>query len=125
MGKYRLSRLEQDPDYQHYIQVVRPQQKRQEAEFKAKQIALHQKRLDEALTLAATMPDGERKQEILTPSQQIAMRDEVAKCQSVKAAVRCINRYIFKGDTGEADNIEIHPVVKDHYAMDYALSNWR
>lgn len=125
MGKFRLSTLEQDPDYQHYIKVVRPQEKRREEALKAKQAALHQKRLEEALTLAATMPDGQRRQEILTPSQQIAMRDEVSKCQSVKAAVRCINRYIFKGDTGEADKIEIHPEVKDPYSLDYSVTNWR
>ena len=125
MGKYRLSTLEQDPDYQHYIRVVRPQQKRQEAEFREKQIALHQKRLDEALTLAATMPDSERKQEILTPSQQIAMRDEVAKCQSIKAAVRCINRYIFKGGTGEADKIEIYPEDQYTYHLGHGSTDWR
>ena len=124
MGKYRLSELEKNPDYQHFIQVRRPQIKQQERENQERMEKLVHKRMVETLTMAAALPDDERKQEILTPAQQLRMRNEVAKCQSVSAAVKVINRYIFGGDDGLVDKVEINPKIRDPYSLDYAVPHF-
>jgi hypothetical protein len=64
-------------------------------------------------TAMASVPDEERAQNQLTPAQALAMRDEVARCNSIKKAVSIIQRYIFKVPDGGADKVDTAPTIKD------------
>ena len=49
-------------------------------------------------------PLKDRKQQVLTPAQQLEMRDEISKCRSLAEVIRVVDRYIFDKDhDGEAD----------------------
>ena len=58
--------------------------------------------VSEAPTIISSVSDEEREQQLLTPAQQLAMRDEVKNCKSVNSAVELIHRYIWKVPDGEA-----------------------
>ena len=49
-------------------------------------------------------PLKDRKQQVLTPAQQLEMRDEISKCRSLGEVIRVVDRYIFDKDhDSEAD----------------------
>ena len=68
--------------------------------------------VSEAPTVISSVPDDERAQQLLTPAQQLAMRDEVKKCKSVNSAVEVIHQYIWKVPDGEADDTEDEKLLK-------------
>ena len=47
--------------------------------------------LKEKPTAVSAVPDVERAQQLLTPVQQLAMRDEIKKCKTVAAAVEVVD----------------------------------
>ena len=52
-------------------------------------------------------PLKDRKQQVLTPAQQLEMRAEIQKCKSLGEVIRVVDRYIFDVDhDGEVDAIE-------------------
>lgn len=69
--------------------------------------------VSEAPTVISSVPDDERAQQILTPAQQLAMRDEVKKCKSVNSAVEVIHQYIWKVPDGAANEIDTDPELSD------------
>ena len=69
--------------------------------------------IKEEPTAVSAVPDGERAQQLLTPAQQLAMRDEIKKCKTVAAAVEVVHRYIWKMPDGEADEINTDPELSD------------
>ena len=69
--------------------------------------------LKEKPTAVSAVPDIERAQQLLTPAQQLAMRDEIKKCKTVAAAVEVVHRYIWKVPDGEADEINTDPELSD------------
>ena len=47
------------------------------------------------------------KQQVLTPAQQLEMREAIQKCKSLGEVIRVIDRYIFDVDhDGDVDEIE-------------------
>ena len=69
--------------------------------------------IKEEPTAVSAVPDIERAQQLLTPVQQLAMRDEIKKCKTVAAAVEVVHRYIWKMPDGEADEINTDPELSD------------
>ena len=52
-------------------------------------------------------PLKDRKQQVLTPAQQLEMRAEIQKCKSLGEVIRVVDRYIFDRDhDGDVDAIE-------------------
>ena len=52
-------------------------------------------------------PLKDRKQQVLTPAQQLEMRAEIQKCKSLGEVIRVVDRYILDVDhDGEVDPIE-------------------
>ena len=117
MGKWSIKRLENDPDYQDYIQNRRPVEKALAKEMKRK------RQLLETKTLMSSQPDEDRSQQSLSPIQMLDLRDRIARSKSVDDAVKIFNKAIF-GDDGEVDKININPKTHDPYALDYAVTNF-
>ena len=84
----------------------------------------HHEAILEVKSMMSSLPDDQKRQFILTPIQQLDMRDEVKRCKSVQQAVNTINRYIF-GDRydGEMERVDIDPKIRDPYSLDYAVPN--
>ena len=70
-------------------------------------------------------PERQRKQQILTPAQQLEMRTRVSKAKDIKSALAIIDGYIFSDESdGEADSIQATATMRDPYSLDYAVTNW-
>ena len=124
MGKFSIKKLESNPDYQDYIQNRRPaEQARAEAlraKFAAKREVNEVKTLHHAIT-----KDGERRQQVLTPAQQLELRNAVKSSLTIDDAVAVIDLYIFGDATnGDADEIVRDTSMRDAYKLDYAVTNW-
>ena len=62
---------------------------------------------NEEKSLMAMTPLKDRKQQVLTPAQQLEMRAEIQKCKSLGEVIRVVDRYIFDKDhDGDVDAIE-------------------
>ena len=62
---------------------------------------------NEEKSLMAMTPLKDRKQQVLTPAQQLEMREAIQKCKSLGEVIRVIDRYIFDVDhDGDVDEIE-------------------
>ena len=108
MGKWGIKTLEKNPDYQDYIQNRRPAEKARAEELRARRMEFERKQeTNEVKTFhQAITKDSERKQQILTPAQQLEMRKNVAAATSVKDALAVVDQYIFGDRTnGDADEI--------------------
>ena len=58
----------------------------------------------------AMTPLKDRKQQILTPAQQLEMPGELQKCKSLGEVIRVVDRYIFDKDhDGEMGEIVVTP----------------
>ena len=58
----------------------------------------------EEKSLMAMTPLKDRKQQVLTPAQQLEMRETIQQCKSLGEVIRVVDRYIFDKDhDGEAD----------------------
>ena len=58
----------------------------------------------------AMTPLKDRKQQILTPPQQLEMSAELKKCKSLGEVIRVVDRYIFDKDhDGEVGEIVVTP----------------
>ena len=78
---------------------------------------------NEEKSLMAMTPLKDRKQQVLTPAQQLEMRAEMQKCKSLGEVIRVVDRYIFDVEhDGEVD--EVKPAsLKDRsfYRQNYGL----
>ena len=62
---------------------------------------------NEEKSLMSMTPQKDRKQQVLTPAQQLEMRAEIQKCNSLGEIIRVNDRYIFDKDhDGDIDEIE-------------------
>lgn len=101
------------PEFKRWVKEERPLIQRQIRDTKTKNARLQQKRLEEALTSFSNAPEDEQPQIILTPTQQIELRNAVAKCRTIAQAVRVINKAIFKFPPEKADDIDTKPSIDD------------
>jgi len=61
-------------------------------------------------TLMSKTPLKDRKQQVLTPAQQLEMREAIQKCTSLGEVIRVVDRYIFAVDhDGEVDETVFKP----------------
>ena len=62
---------------------------------------------NEEKSLMAMTPLKDRKQQVLTPAQQLEMRAEIQKCKSLGEVIRVVDRYIFDVEhDGEVDEVK-------------------
>ena len=124
MGKFSIKNLESNPDYQDFIQNRRPAQQARDAALRAKWAA--KREMNEVKTLHhAITKDGERRQQVLTPAQQLELRNAVKSSLTIDDAVAVIDLYIFGDATnGDADEIVRDAAMRDAYKLDYAVTNW-
>ena len=76
---------------------------------------------NEEKSLMSMTPLKDRKQQVLTPAQQLEMRAEIQKCKSLGEVIRVVDRYIFDVDhDGDVDAIE-PATIKDRsfYRQNY------
>ena len=70
----------------------------------------HLRTWNETKSLMSMTPLKNRKQQILTPAQQLEMRDEIQKCKSLGEVIRVVDRYIIDKDhDGELDEVAVTP----------------
>ena len=125
MGKkFSIKNLENNPDFQDYIQNRRPAEKARAEALRAKWAA--KREMNEVKTLHhAITKDGERRQQVLTPAQQLELRNAVKSSLTIDDAVAVIDLYIFGDETnGDADEIIRNAAMRDAYKLDYAVTNW-
>ncbi|MDA8575345.1 hypothetical protein N9L79_07405 [Alphaproteobacteria bacterium] len=71
----------------------------------------------EELSLMSTKPLKARKQQVLSPAQQLQMRREIMKCRSLRTVIKVVDKHIFDQDhDGEVD--EIIPAVDRNFPPD-------
>ena len=76
--------------------------------------SLHLHTWNETKSLMSMTPLKDRKQQVLTPAQQLEMRDEISKCKSLGEVIRVVDRYIFDKDhDGDVD--EITPAIDKNF----------
>jgi hypothetical protein len=124
MGKWSIKSVEKTADYQDFIQNRRPAQQSRDEALRDK---FHQKRdVNESKTYQhAVTPESQKKQQILTPAQQLEMRKNIAASASVEDALAVVDLYIFGDETnGDADEIAVSQSIRDAYKLDYGVSNW-
>lgn len=114
MGKWSIESLEKTADYQDFIQNRRPAQQARDAALRAKFAA--KREVNEVKTLHhAITKDSERRQQVLTPAQQLETRKNIAASASVEDALAVVDLYIFGDATnGEADGIDVMPETFTH-----------
>ena len=124
MGKWSIKNIEKSADYQDFIQNRRPAQQARDEALRAKFAA--KKSVNEAKTYQhAVTPASQKKQQILTPAQQLEMRKNIAASASVEDALAIVDLYIFGDETnGDADEIIGNAAVRDSYKLDYAVTNF-
>ena len=67
----------------------------------------HLRTWNETKSLMSMTPLKDRKQQVLTPAQQLEMRYAISKCRSLGEVIRVVDRYIFDKDhDGEVDEIQ-------------------
>ena len=86
MGRFSIKNLESNPDYQDFIQNRRPAQQVRDAALRAKFAA--KRKVNEVKTLHhAITKDSERRQQVLTPAQQLEMRKNIAASAAVEDGI--------------------------------------
>ena len=74
----------------------------------------HLQTWNETKSLMSMTPLKDRKQQVLTPAQQLEMRHAISKCSSLGEVIRVVDRYIFDKDhDGDVD--EITPAVDRNF----------
>ena len=59
------------------------------------------------IAMMSMTPLKDRKQQVLTPAQQLEMREAIQKCKSLGEVIRVVDRYIFDRDhDSDVDAIE-------------------
>ena len=62
---------------------------------------------NEEKSLMAKTPLKDRKQQVLTPAQQLEMREAIQQCKSLGEVIRVVDRYIFDVEhDGEVDEVK-------------------
>ena len=124
MGKWSIKNIEKSADYQDFIQNRRPAQQARDEALRAKFAA--KKSMHESKTYQhAVTPESQKKQQILTPAQQLEMRKNVAASASVEDALAIVDLYIFGDETnGDADEIAVSQGDRDAYKLDYGVTNF-
>ena len=110
MGKWSIKSLEKTADYQDFIQNRRPAQQARDEALRAK-FAVNEVKTYQHITT----PESQKKQQILTPAQQLEMRRNIAASASVEDALAVVDLYIFGDATnGEADGVDVMPETFTH-----------
>ena len=110
MGMWSIKSLEKTADYQDFIQNRRPAQQARDEALRAK-FAVNEVKTYQHITT----PESQKKQQILTPAQQLEMRRNIAASASVEDALAVVDLYIFGDATnGEADGIDVMPETLTH-----------
>lgn len=111
MGRFKG--LMKSPEFQRWLKEERPVIQKRLRDTKTLNARMQQKRINEALTSISNAPEAEQPQVILTPVQQIELRDAVAKCRTIDQAVKLINKTIFEFPPEQASEIDTAPTLND------------